>query len=321
MVGVRLHLSMFSSPVIRVALVGLLAALAISFGGGRAEGAVGFTFDGITCMDVYFDNAPAESLGDAPGAEDDRAVIILSRIQPAGGSTFNVTSHAYSGPGDPVPSEAPTVTACPSQGDGNSLKPSVAPPYDNPNLSDRPTSVATFTAGSPRKLEWEKCQFEPDLLGGTSVLSKFTLVVPGKTLTTNYGLLTAYLDSGGSEGSPVCTTTPDLITYTTILVSSLRDKNTGAPTAPLRDDWDGDGTTDWTELGNPPPLSGNGDPFNPTGAVGGMAGLPDISDAARAAARSSGADATQIAVIATAIAAGVALLGGTAWYVRRRRTG
>jgi hypothetical protein len=302
----------------------LLAGVAVMTAGQRAHAVTGFTFDGITCMDVYFDNDPPAGLGDAPGPEDNRAVIILSRIEPAGGNTFNITSHAYSGPGDLVPTEPPTITACPSQGDGNSLKTSVAPPYDNPDLTDRPTSLATFTAGSPRKLEWEKCQYEPDLFGpgaGASVLSKFTLVVPGKGLTTNYGHLVAYLDTGGSEGSPVCTTTPNFTTYTTVLVSTARDKNTGVPTAPLKDDWDADNITDWNELGNPPPLSGNGDPFNPSGAVGGIAGLPDVSDAARAAARSSGTDATQVATIAGAIIAGVALLGGTAWYVRRRRTG
>lgn len=307
MVGVRLSLPSLCSLLIRGAVLALLAVVAVMTAGQRAHAVSGFTFNGVTCMDVHLASPPTEA---------NRAVIILSRIEPAGGNTFNITSHSYTGPGGLIPTK-PTADPCALQiNDGNSLLPTVPP--DPPDLSDRPTSVATFTAGT---LAWEKCQFEPDLLTGTSVLSKFTLVVPapGKTLTTNSGVLIAYLDTRGSVATPFCTTSPDITTFTTVLVSSLRVKTTGVPSPSLRDDWDGDNISDWNELGNPPPSSCTSDPFNPSCAVGGIAGLPDVSDAARAAARPSGTDATQVATIAGAIIAGAAVFGGAAWCVRRRR--
>lgn len=54
------------------------------------------------------------------------------------------------------------------------------------------------------------------------------------------------------------------------------------------------------------------------GPVGGIAELPDAAEAPLEAPDSSGGNAGLLAGLASAVAAGVLILGGAAWYVRRR---
>ncbi len=312
--GVKSDLRLVSI-VLAGALIAAAATLLLAWPDRSASAEGAFDFTGITCMDVYFDNEPLlVQKGDPPGPEDDRASKLLSRIEPsAQPDAWDVTSVAYSGPGTLIPTKPPSAENCQVKTDGNNLNPSV--PYQIVDIGLRPTAAAGLVQkGQDTNLEWEVCQYEPDLLGGAYVLSKFSIVVTGKTLAKDYGTLTAYLDT------QECTETPDIITYQTILVSTTRTATKGEPDPALADDWDGDDCTDWDELDPVAPLGR--DPFNPFDCfVGGIAELPGMAGAPLEADGSSGPGT---GLLASAIAASVAAsaLGGltaATWYVRRGR--
>ncbi len=312
--GVRSDLKLVSIAL----AAAIIAAAATSFvavpeRSASAEGA--FDFTGVTCMDVYIDNEPhLAQKGDPPGPEDDRASKLLSRIEPsAQPDAWDVTSVAYSGPGTLIPTKPPSAEDCQVKTDGNSLNPSV--PYQIVDIGLRPTATAELVQkGQDWNLEWQVCQYEPDLLDGMYVLSKFSIVLTGKTLIQDYGTLTAYLDTQG------CTETPDFIQYDTILVSTTRTATKGEPDPVLADDWDGDGCTDWDELDPVAPLGR--DPFNPHDClVGGIAELPGVAGTPLEADGSSGPGTGMLAGAAVAGVAAFGLSGLTAaaWYVRRSR--
>ena len=316
-VGIKLSPRRIFTLLAQAAIVVMAGILLFSGGGREASAAGGFTFDGVFCMDVYIDaTSPPPTKGAAPDVLDNRVTKILSRIEPHPllPNTWNVTSVAYSGPGTLVPEEPPTAQDCKTKGDGNSLIPAV--PFQTIDLSERPTAEAKIVSKiGQSNLTWVRCQFEADLLGGTWVNSKFELVITGKTLTQDFGILTAKLDP--NEAICTGTTSPSTITFVTILASTARVKTIGEP-GPANDDWDGDGCSDWDELADPP--SDGRDPFNPNdcGVVGGIAGLPEVASAPSEALESSGAKVGLIIGVGVVITASALALGGGAWYVRRR---
>ena len=316
-VGIKLSARRIFTLLAQAAIVVMAGMLLFSGTGRDASAAGGLTFDGVFCMDVYIDSSPPPVKGDPPGAGDNRVTKILSRIEPHPSlpNTWNITSVAYSGPGALVPTEPPSLQDCKTKGDGNSLIPAV--PFQAIDLSERPTATATIVSKpGQNNLTWVRCQFEADLLGGTWVQSAFDLVITGKTLTQDFGILTAKLD----PNEAICdgTTSPSTITFVTILDSTARVKTIGEPSPSFNDDWDGDGCSDWDELADPPP--DGRDPFNPNdcGVVGGIAALPEVALAPAEAFESSGAGTNLIIGLSVVIAAAALALGGGAWYLRRR---
>lgn len=303
---------------LRAAIV-LAAAAVLTITAGRGTSVAGaIDLTGVTCMDLYLDGVPLEAKGDPHGPEDPRTGKILSRIEPSatqpGG--WDITSVAYNGPGALIPTKPPSAETCEVKQDGNSLNNSV--PFQQVDANDRPTATAKLvTKGLDTNLEWEICQFEPDLLGGQFVLTKFSLVVDGNPATQDFGKLTAFLDAAS------CTTAG--LQFDVILESTNRVVATGTPSLSLADDWDGDGCSDWLELAFGAARVGI-DPFNPNdcglGPIGGIAELPEIADAPlNAVAESSGTSAVFVALAGAGLMAGALGLGVAAWYARRSRSG
>ncbi|MCH8994429.1 MAG: hypothetical protein IH959_05600 [Chloroflexi bacterium] len=322
-VGNKLSARRIFTLLAQAAIVTMAGMLLFSGGGREASAAGGLTFDVVFCMDVYFDGTPLTPpiKGEAPGVLDERKTKILSRIEPHPSlpNTWNVTSVAYSGPGILVPEEPPSAQDCKTKGDGNSLIPAV--PFQTIDLSERPTATATIVSKpGQNNLTWVRCQFEADLLGGRWVESIFDLVITGKTLTQDFGILTAKLYPGTAQDNPPpCGDPGPEFTFVTILDSTVRVKTIGEPSPSFNDDWDGDGCSDWDELADPPP--DGRDPFNPNdcGVVGGIAALPEVASAPAEALESSGAGTGLIIGLSVVIAAAALALGSGAWYLRRRR--
>lgn len=303
---------------LRAAIV-LAAAAVLTITAGRGTSEAGpIDLTGVTCMDLYLDLGTLQLKGTSHGSEDLLTGKILSRIEPSATQTgWDITSVAYNGPdtnGDLIPDKPPSAQTCKVKQDGNQLNAAV--PFQQVDANDRPTATAKLvTKGLDTNLEWEICQFEPDLLGGLFVLTKFNLVVDGNPGTQDFGTLTAFLDAAS------CTTSGTQ--FDVILESTNRVVTNGAPSPSLADDWDGDGCSDWLELAGDQTRVGR-DPFNPNdcGVVGGIAELPEIADAPlNAVAESSGTSAVFVALAGAALMAGALGLGGAAWYARRSRSG
>lgn len=302
---------------LRAAIVLAAAAvLTITAGRGTSEaGAIDLT--GVTCMDLYLNMAPLQPKGTPHGAEDPRTGKILSRIEASATQVggWDITSVAYNGPGALIPTKPPSAQTCEVEQDGNSLNSSIA--VQQIDVKGRPTATGKLvTKGLDTNLEWEICQFEPALLGGTFVLTKFSLVVDGNAATQDFGTLTAFLDAGS------CTIAG--AQFDVVLESTNRVVATGTPSLSVKDDWDGDGCSDWLELAGDQTRVGR-DPFNPNdcglGPVGGIAELVEIDSASQAAAESSSTNVIFVALAAAALIAGALGLGVVAWYARRSRAG
>ena len=297
-----------------IAALAVIAATALAMNASpRGSQAGALDLEGVTCIDLHLDQNPAATKGDPPGAEDPRVGKILSRIDPgASPGDWDITSVAYTGPdldNNLIPDKPPSADPCTTKGDGNSLNSSIDPAVVD--INDRPTATGqVVTKGADENLEWSVCQFQADLLGGMWVLNEFSLVLDGDPNTTDYGILTAYLDSGS------CTTSASLV-FNTVLVSENRDVTTGEPSPSLDDDWDGDGCSDWDELAVTDPVGR--DPFVPDCAVGGIAAMPDV-DTLPAATSDGGSGAFALAAVGGGVL-GLAVLLGAGVYARRRLTG
>jgi len=277
--------------LISTVVLAAIAVVTLLPGGSASGGALNLT--GVYCMDIWFDiTNPARTKGDPHLAGDIISGKIMSRVEPLitppeDPPAWAVTSVAYTGPGGLIPTGPPSAQSCKVKGDGNELVPEVDyRPVDN----DRPNAIATLVdKGSDQNLEWVICQQE-DLpsLGLVWVRSVFVLVVDGNPATQDYGLLTAYLNvsAPNNPNDPLdtsCGTTAN--PFRTTLEATQRVDTTGAPQSGVNDDWDGDGCTDWRELGTNPDTGGLRDPFNPydlydvAGAGGGPKdGLVDLAN-------------------------------------------
>lgn len=308
---------MIRAPMLIAKVLVLLAVagIALSVAPGREARAQSGDLTGVYCIDLYTDGeSPITPKGDPHQTDDgiqpndEPETKIMTRIDPAGGSNWDLTQVSYRGPGGFSVTDPPTDDPCATKGDGNTLN----VPTQPINVIARPTVVATVSIKSSEKaLQWDICSFESDL--SLWVNTHWNVVV--QSGPPYYGIL--LVDVGAS--SSICSGTATGTAQRLVIEMFERDLNAGAPSGGLDDDWDGDGVTDWNELADPPP-TGFCDPFAPPpcDVVGGVAGLPEVTSAPAGAADGEGG-VNPLVAAAIAIAAGAAGIVAGAWYLRRRR--
>ena len=227
-----------------------------------------YDLTGVVCMDLYLDQTDPPPVKGEPHHPDDLlSGKILSRIEPSASQqdAWDVTSVAYTGPGDLIPEKPPSDGTCKQKEDGNELNFSVdLLPVSN----DRPTAIAKLVQkGAERNLEYVICQVEDlPVLGEVWVRSEFVIVVDGVPASQDFGVLTAYLEVSQPNDieDPLDTSCgTDGPVFNVILEATQRVATKGAPQPGVADNWDGDGCSDWHELGTDERTGGLRDPLNP----------------------------------------------------------
>ena len=299
-------------------IVGAVVALFASGSGVSAQTTL--DVEGVYCIDLWFHGTTPPTKGQAH-IGNLRSAKVMIRIEPAKSllaNAWDITTVGYNAAGDPIPTIPPSADTCKVKADGNTLAPEV-PPQDL-DAGNRPQVQDVLLTAKPegKALRWVSCTDTAAGLEEVWVRTEWNLLLdPGQQ---TFGDQANYLDvtpptvtnppgnDCGTNASPLYT----------VLEATPRVATKGAPGAGA-DDWDGDGISDWDELapGSGVDLTHTLDPFV-AASVGGVAELPDAATAPLETAGSSSNTGLIAAIAAVAAMAAIAV-GGSAWYVQRRR--